>query len=201
MIRKQRTDRCRTSPVLPASVPASAGPVRTQVRLRPASAQNPPWRPPPAEKPRHRGSCRPGPALPPALLRAAPQGLCSESSSRSLKAASSCWLPPSTYRSLLSCSLLSDGSLTHLWILKPPAHPTSSPTLFLSVALVLSNTRCVRVCLCTCMYARVRGLSHVQLFVTPWIIARRAPLSMEFSRQNYWSGLLFPLTGSSRPED
>ena len=28
--------------------------------------------------------------------------------------------------------------------------------------------------------------------VTPWTIARQAPLSMGFSRQEYWSGLLFP---------
>jgi len=31
--------------------------------------------------------------------------------------------------------------------------------------------------------------SRVQLFVTPWIVARQAPLSMRFSRQEYWSGL------------
>ena len=35
-------------------------------------------------------------------------------------------------------------------------------------------------------------LSCVQLFVTPWIVAHQAPLSMEFSRQEYWSGLPFP---------
>ena len=29
-------------------------------------------------------------------------------------------------------------------------------------------------------------LSHVQLFVTLWTVARRSPLSMEFSRQEYW---------------
>ena len=29
-------------------------------------------------------------------------------------------------------------------------------------------------------------------FVTPWTVARQAPLSMEFSRQEYWSGLPFP---------
>ena len=34
-------------------------------------------------------------------------------------------------------------------------------------------------------------LSHVQLFVTPWTVARQAPLSMEFSRQEYWGGLPF----------
>ena len=35
-------------------------------------------------------------------------------------------------------------------------------------------------------------LSHVLLFVTPWTVAHKAPLSMEFSRQEYWSGLPFP---------
>ena len=34
-------------------------------------------------------------------------------------------------------------------------------------------------------------LSHVQLFVTPWTIAQQAPLSMELSRQKYWSGVPF----------
>ena len=38
-------------------------------------------------------------------------------------------------------------------------------------------------------------LSHVPLFVTPWTIACQAPLSMEFSRQEYWSGLPFPSPG------
>ena len=33
--------------------------------------------------------------------------------------------------------------------------------------------------------------SHVQLFATPWTVACQDPLSMEFSRQEYWSG--FPL--------
>jgi len=31
--------------------------------------------------------------------------------------------------------------------------------------------------------------------VTPWTVACKAPLSMEFSRQNYWSGLPFPSPG------
>ena len=37
--------------------------------------------------------------------------------------------------------------------------------------------------------------SHVQLFVTPWTIAHQAPLSMGFSRQEYWSQLPFPSPG------
>ena len=35
-------------------------------------------------------------------------------------------------------------------------------------------------------------LSHVQLFVTPWTVARQAPLSMGFSRQEHWSGVPCP---------
>ena len=38
-------------------------------------------------------------------------------------------------------------------------------------------------------------LSCVQLFETPWTVAHQAPLSMEFSRQEYWSGLPFPPPG------
>ena len=37
--------------------------------------------------------------------------------------------------------------------------------------------------------------SFIQLFLTPWIVARQAILSMEFSRQEYWSGLPFPSPG------
>ena len=36
--------------------------------------------------------------------------------------------------------------------------------------------------MCVCV------LSHVQLFVTSWTVARQAPLSMGFSRQEYWTG-------------
>ena len=38
-------------------------------------------------------------------------------------------------------------------------------------------------------------LSRVQLFVTPWTIARQAPLSVGSSRQEYWSGLPCPPPG------
>ena len=37
--------------------------------------------------------------------------------------------------------------------------------------------------------AAAKSLSHVQLFATPWTVALQAPLSMGFSRQEYWSGL------------
>ena len=40
-------------------------------------------------------------------------------------------------------------------------------------------------------------LSHVWLFATPWTVACQAPLSMGFSRQEYWSELPFPIPGIS----
>ena len=38
-------------------------------------------------------------------------------------------------------------------------------------------------------------LSCVQLFATLWTVVCQAPLSMGFSRQEYWSGLPFPIPG------
>ena len=38
-------------------------------------------------------------------------------------------------------------------------------------------------------------LCCVQLFVTPWTVAHQAPLSMKFSRQEYWSGSPLPSPG------
>ena len=42
---------------------------------------------------------------------------------------------------------------------------------------------------------KVKLLSRVQLFATPWTVAYQAPLSMGFSRQECWSGLPFPSPG------
>ena len=41
----------------------------------------------------------------------------------------------------------------------------------------------------------MKSLSRVRLFVTTWTVAYQAPLSMGFSRQEYWSGLPFPSPG------
>ena len=42
---------------------------------------------------------------------------------------------------------------------------------------------------------KVKSLSRVRLFVSPWTVAHQAHPSMEFSRQQYWSGLPFPSPG------
>ena len=42
---------------------------------------------------------------------------------------------------------------------------------------------------------KVKSLSRVQLFATPWTASSQAPPSMGFSRQEYWNGLPFPSPG------
>ena len=42
---------------------------------------------------------------------------------------------------------------------------------------------------------KVKSLSRVQLFGTPWTVAHQVPSSMGFSMQEYWSGLPFPSPG------
>ena len=44
-------------------------------------------------------------------------------------------------------------------------------------------------------WSEVKSLSRVLLLATPWNVAYQAPQSTEFSRQEYWSGLLFPSPG------
>ena len=54
----------------------------------------------------------------------------------------------------------------------------------------LCESHGVCVCVCVCVY--VQSLNHVWLCATPWTVACQAPLCMQFSRQEYWSGLPFP---------
>ena len=45
------------------------------------------------------------------------------------------------------------------------------------------------------LWSKVKLLSHVWLFATPWTVAYQAPPSLGFFRQEYWSGLPFPSPG------
>ena len=47
----------------------------------------------------------------------------------------------------------------------------------------------------TAMKVKVKSLSCVWLFATPWTVAYQALPSMGFSRQEHWSGLPFPSPG------
>ena len=85
-------------------------------------------------------------------------------------------------KSLQSCPTLCDpvdGS--------PPGSPIPGILQAITlewVAISFSNARKWRV--------KVKPLSHVRLFVTPWTADYQAPLSMGFSRQEYWSGVPLP---------
>ena len=65
----------------------------------------------------------------------------------------------------------------------------------------LESIDSVSVCVCVCACVRTRrrahahSLSPVQLFSAPWTVAYQAPLSMGFSRQEYWRGCRFLLQG------
>ena len=52
---------------------------------------------------------------------------------------------------------------------------------------------CVCVCVCVCVLSY---FSRVWLFAILWTIAHQTPLFMEFSRQEYWIGLPFPIPGN-----
>ena len=45
------------------------------------------------------------------------------------------------------------------------------------------------------MKVKVKSLSRVRLFATPWTVTYQAPLSMGFSGQEYWSGVPFSSPG------
>ena len=67
------------------------------------------------------------------------------------------------------------------------------PVLYSKFSLVIYF---IFVCVCVCVRAHTCSLSHFRLFATPWTASCMAPLSMGFSRQEYWNGLPFP-----SPED
>ena len=46
-----------------------------------------------------------------------------------------------------------------------------------------------------CVKLKVKLLSRVRLFATPWTVAYQTPPSMKFPRKEYWSGLPFPSLG------
>ena len=71
-----------------------------------------------------------------------------------------------------------------IWIF----HEKTWRSTFLDACIFGVDFHCSGVC-------RAQPLSHVPLFVTLWTVTHQAPLSMEFSRQKYWSGLPFPSPG------
>ena len=92
------------------------------------------------------------------------------------------WRPTTTAKSLQSCPTLcnpTDGSP-----LGSPVPGILQARTLEWVAISFSNAWKWKV--------KVRSLSHVQLLATAWTAAFQAPLSMGFSRQEYWSGVPLP---------
>ena len=91
-----------------------------------------------------------------------------------------------------------DGSLIHV-----PSFPRSLPHLSILSgitfqAVYLHLNLCLWVCLYSfiiCMLVCAKLLWRVWLFVSLWTVAWQAPLAIEFSRQEYWSGLSCPPPG------
>ena len=93
---------------------------------------------------------------------------------------------PSWLSGSLRAFLYSFVYFCHLFLISP-ASIRSLPFLSFMVPICVWN-----VPLYVCMLSR---FSHVQLFATLWTVACQAPLSMGFSRQQYWSGLPSPPPG------
>ena len=70
-----------------------------------------------------------------------------------------------------------EGTYVYLWLIHVDVW--QKPTQYCK-AIILQLKMCVN----------VKSLSRVRLFATPWTVAHQAPPSMEFSRQEYWSGHL-----------
>ena len=77
-----------------------------------------------------------------------------------------------------------------------PSHPLSSPSLpgfnlsqhqgIFQSQLFTSAGQSIII-----MKVKVKSLSRVQLFATPWTVAHQVPPSMRFSRQEYWVAISF----------
>ena len=91
-----------------------------------------------------------------------------------------CMAQSLTFWSLLQCYLLKRPPLT--WLSWP------CPVVLISLYFFLF-LHSAYVCVCA------QSLICVWLFATPWTVAHQAPLFMEFSRQEQWSGLPFPTPG------
>ena len=92
------------------------------------------------------------------------------------------WEPAAAAKSLQSCPTLCDPR---------DGSPSGSPIPGILqartlewVAISFSNAWKWKV--------KVKSLSHVRLLATPWTAAYQAPLSLGFSRQEYWSGVPLP---------
>ena len=82
----------------------------------------------------------------------------------------------------------------------------SEVSIYLWNMIFLLSKYCVQLDIWEVALCMLSRFSYIQLFVTAWTIAHQAPLCMEFSRQEYWSGHsflqgIFPAQGDSLPSE
>ena len=98
---------------------------------------------------------------------------------------------------LLAFSTIYIPAIHYCWKLRS-SYFVTSPHLSLCVKMVHKPPgvrASLELWLRFCEKWKCWSLSHVRLFATPRNIAHQAPLCMEFSRQEFWSGLPFPSPG------
>ena len=77
------------------------------------------------------------------------------------------------------------------WDFSSPLRSRGNNTVVYEEAIAVMI--CVCVCVCVCVSPSV--VSHS--FAAPWTVARQTPLSLEFSRQEYWGGVPVPSPNSN----
>ena len=75
-----------------------------------------------------------------------------------------------------------------MWGVKDPYYYCATVSIFMVVTILQTYWGAP-------LKVKVKLLSHVWLFATPWTVAHQAPPYLGFSRQEYWSGLPFPSPG------
>ena len=96
-------------------------------------------------------------------------------------------LKPNKIPISLSCNNIKMSGLVHIILI----FSLECTLLWVSAPKTVGYKKCVKL--------KVKPLSRVRLFATPWTAAYQTPPSMGFSRQEYWSGVPFP--SIKRPEN
>ena len=111
-------------------------------------------------------------------------------------------------KSLLIFNVRGLRTLTFIFLCEVVTYPkvysqeAMKVTLFVKKEIVLASVIRIQDEIILNYNEKCWSLSRVRLFVTPWIVARQAPLSIGFSRQEYWNEHPFLFSkGSSQPRD
>ena len=103
-----------------------------------------------------------------------------------------------SYISALSLDCFCTGPFPTVWVVSFTIFPLEAEVslLYYFKNIIIFHIECIKAFICIFTSFKYHNLlTHVQLFVIPWTAACQASLSMEFSRQEYCSGLPCPSLG------